>query len=73
MLPDESVAVQVTIVSPSGNVSGASLVIIGESSIMSFTDDSPSSTVIPILLYISSSRSSGTVKTGEVVSTTVIV
>ena len=34
-LPEESVAVQVTIVSPSGNTVGASLVMDGESSIIS--------------------------------------
>ena len=36
-LPEESVAVQVTMVSPSGNTSGASLVIVDISTISSYT------------------------------------
>ena len=49
VLPNLSVAVQVTIVSPSGNTSGASLVIIGKLSIMSSTEANPISREISVL------------------------
>ena len=48
-LPEVSVAVHVTIVSPSGNTSGASLVIIGESSMISSPYANPTSTRFVVL------------------------
>ena len=59
-------------VSPSGKTSGASFVIIGESSIMSSTVAEPTSRIV----YISDVLTvifSGTEIVGDVVSTTVIV
>ena len=71
--PDESVAVQVTIVSPNWNSSGASLVISGLVSTWSNADAWPTSTTIPDESIISSVMLSGPVITGWVVSSMVIV
>ena len=64
-MPDASVAVQVTIVSPSGNTSGASLVIIGDSSMISSENATSRSICIPVEDVFSISGR-GTVVTGRV-------
>src|SRR3990172_11358266 len=69
--PDTSVAVHVTIVSPSGKTDGALFVIIGFESMMSVA------VVVPIGTMVSSDvasivTSSGTVSFGPVISITVI-
>ena len=72
MLPDESVAVHVTIVSPSGNTAGASLVMSGLESTISSDVVIPISIAMPVLSDISISRVGGTTIDGEVVSSTKI-
>ena len=59
-------------VSPSGNTSGASLVIDAIPEISSAII-SPKSSVFVVIPYASISKDSGAIKTGDVVSTTVIV
>ena len=71
-MPEESVAVQITIVSPSGNTSGASLVI-DVTSIMSVDSEIPILTGFASRLIASCIIDSGAIRIGEVVSTTVMV
>ena len=71
-LPEESVAVQVTIVSPSGNTSGASLVV-DDISIISADSRIPIFTGLASWLIASCVIDSGAIRTGEVVSTTVMI
>ena len=70
LLPDVSVAVHVTMVSPSGNASGASLVIEATSTI-SVDTANPISNFIPELSDISISISDGDWIDGTVVSSTI--
>ena len=67
-----SVAVHVMIVSPSGNTWGASLVIVGESSIISSTDANPTSTKL-IVSTASMIMFWGMLNSGAEVSITEIV
>ena len=71
-LPEKSVAVQITIVSPSGNTSGASLVTVGWESITSSDVGIPVSISTPNLSYISTWISFGATIDGVVVSITEI-
>src|SRR3989304_1581608 len=68
--PDTSVAVHVTIVSPSGKVDGALFVIIGFESMMSVVLAIPIETIFSIGDKASKTISSGIVIVGGVVSTT---
>ena len=68
--PDESVAVHVTIVSPRGNVSGASLVI-DDTSILSSAVEFSSVILLPSNPVASATIFSGVSILGDVVSTTV--
>ena len=70
-LPDVSVAVQVTIVSPSGNTSGASLVI-EEISTLSDASAESNSTILASSEIASTCISAGVVMIGTVVSMTCI-
>ena len=70
-LPDESVAVQVTVVSPTGKNSGASLVI-DATFIMSYAVASPNSTSLFDKLIASITMSEGAETSGFVVSIIVI-
>ena len=72
-LPESSVAVHVTTVSPRGNTAGASFVIATSVSQMSAAVAWPMSTDVPSPLVCSAVTAPGTVSTGEVVSTTVTV
>ena len=71
-LPEVSVAVHVTRVSPSGNTSGASLVI-EETSTKSDTLASPKSIIFSTKLLASTRRSEGAVMWGKLVSMTVTI
>ena len=71
-LPYSSVAVQVTIVSPSGNTSGASLVTVVIPDISSAVN-SPRFSILVSMLSASIVKFSGAMRTGDVVSTTVMV
>ena len=72
-LPESSVAVQVTVVLPRGNVAGASFVISTSASQMSVALAWPMLTAVPSRLVCSAVASSGTVRTGTVVSAIVTV
>jgi len=69
--PESSVAVQVTVVTPSGNRAGASLVTVASASQMSLTVGVPRSAAVPSALACSTSMFAGAVIVGGVVSTTV--
>ena len=71
-LPDESVAVQVTSVSPSGKTSGASLVIVATST-RSETRTPIKSTIFSSIWIASIIRSEGAEIVGNVVSTIVMI
>jgi hypothetical protein len=72
-LPESSVAVKVTVVSPSGNAAGALLVTTGSASQISVAVGVPSVTTVPSLLVCSIITSAGMdPSNGEVVSCTVI-
>ena len=66
-LPDESVAVHVTVVSPTGKNSGASLVI-DATFIMSYAVASPNSIILLDKSVASATMSEGTETSGAVVS-----
>ena len=72
IFPEVSIAVQVTIVSPSWNNTGASLEILGLLSTWSRADALPISTYIPETSVISSIIFSGPVITGWIVSSMII-
>ena len=67
--PEASVAVHVTMVSPNGKNSGASLVMESISEISS-TSNSPKSSTLVLIPVASISIFSGIIKTGSMVSTT---
>ena len=71
MLPDESVTVQVMIVSPSGNDSGASLVT-DVTATASLVCASPNDTTLSDNEVASDVMSAGAVMVGAIVSVTVI-
>jgi len=72
LLPEASVAVQVTVVVPSGNRAGASLVTAGLASHRSATCGVPRFTGVPASVVCSVVMPGGAVMLGGVVSTTVM-
>ena len=68
-LPESSVAVKVTVVTPSGQIAGALLVMVTEASQISVAD-AVKGTIVPASVACSTIILAGTVRTGTVVSRT---